>query len=430
MYEGQALHRHGRHDTGGSTTSQDNRASALFHDAEEQSLRTKGGSIDFGARKNISSISAGNNNNIINSGISTASGSISNSSSGPGSGPLSKSGSGVAATVSAFTSRIASYFSAAMTRPRTSSVRLPLYENNSNRVSPRLRNGSPPKVRRKRSMLLNQVKYSSLWRFRSTSMRTWKSVLRVMVGCMGLVTLFLYFFVYEPHVEVQFYPRSWIEREVRPVEPLAGCFDTARVSPRYNLTQARIPKRTEVQAGMPMRLGLDCYDFAGTVQPAPRHGPPIGSPPPERVNFHTYWRADLVPFGERQEWMVKSFFATQDLARSRLILWSNGDLRSNEMVRRWARKYPDAFQLKIVDVEALARGTALEASDLLYAKDSKAWVDGDLVRLLVTWAYGGVWVDMDSLLTRDLSPLLEHEFVTQWDCYGMRPFTFLFRFVM
>ena len=77
-----------------------------------------------------------------------------------------------------------------------------------------------------------------------------------------------------------------------------------------------------------------------------------------------------------------------------------------------------ASKLKIVDVESLAKGTALEASDLLYAKDSKAWVDGDLVRLLVTWVYGGVWVDMDSLLTRDLSPLLEHEFVTQWDCYG------------
>jgi hypothetical protein len=71
-----------------------------------------------------------------------------------------------------------------------------------------------------------------------------------------------------------------------------------------------------------------------------------------------------------------------------------------------------------VDVELLAKGTALEGSDLLYAKDSKAWVDGDLVRLLVTWAFGGVWVDMDSLLTRDLAPLLEHEFVTQWDCYG------------
>lgn len=74
--------------------------------------------------------------------------------------------------------------------------------------------------------------------------------------------------------------------------------------------------------------------------------------------------------------------------------------------------------LKVVDYEQLAQGTELANSELLRIKDTKAWVDGDLVRLLVLWAYGGVWVDMDSLLTRDLAPLLEHEFVTQWDCYG------------
>ena len=88
-------------------------------------------------------------------------------------------------------------------------------------------------------------------------------------------------------------------------------------------------------------------------------------------------------------------------------------------LRKWLRKYPDAFHVMLVDAEVLARGTALEGNSLLRARDNRAWVDGDLIRLLVTWAYGGVWVDMDSLLTRDLSPLLEHEFVTQWDCYGM-----------
>ena len=55
---------------------------------------------------------------------------------------------------------------------------------------------------------------------------------------------------------------------------------------------------------------------------------------------------------------------------------------------------------------------------MLNLNDKKAWVDGDLIRLPLLWQYGGVWVDMDSLLTRDMSPLLEHEFVTQWDCYG------------
>ena len=141
-------------------------------------------------------------------------------------------------------------------------------------------------------------------------------------------------------------------------------------------------------------------------------------PPEERTQFHTYWRTDLVPFGERQEWMLKSFFATQDTSRSRLVLWSNGDLSHNPVLQKWLRLYPEAFVLREVNYAALARGTELEGSELLKVNDRRAWIDGDLVRLLVIWVHGGVWIDMDSLLTRDLAPLLEHEFVTQWDCYG------------
>jgi hypothetical protein len=118
--------------------------------------------------------------------------------------------------------------------------------------------------------------------------------------------------------------------------------------------------------------------------------------------------------------MLKSFFATQDLARSNLILWSNGDLSNNPNIQPFLRAYPDSFEVRIVDVDELASETALERSKLLRAKDKRAWTDGDLVRLLVTWAHGGVWVDMDTLFTRDLTPLLEHEFVTQWDCYGKK----------
>lgn len=59
-----------------------------------------------------------------------------------------------------------------------------------------------------------------------------------------------------------------------------------------------------------------------------------------------------------------------------------------------------------------------EGSEYLELKDEKAWLDGDIIRLLVIWHEGGTWVDMDTLWTRDFHPLLEHEFVTQWDCYG------------
>ncbi|OBZ67485.1 hypothetical protein A0H81_12600 [Grifola frondosa] len=188
-------------------------------------------------------------------------------------------------------------------------------------------------------------------------------------------------FLWEPHIELAFYSR-------------------ARVSPSYNVSEAVYGrKKTEVHSGVPMRLGMDCYDFAGTIKPesSRSHGHVLAD---DRVQYHTYWRTDLAPFGERQEWMLKSFFATQNTENTRLILWSNGDLS--------------------IDFDNLARGTALEGSELLRVHDTKAWIDGDLVRLLAIWTYGGVWVDMDSLLTRDLAPLLEHEFVTQWDCYDKK----------
>lgn len=219
--------------------------------------------------------------------------------------------------------------------------------------------------------------------------------------------------VWEPHIELAFYSRDWIQSEIEPILPLAGCFDPARVSPRYNVSDALYgPKRTEVHAGLPLRLGMDCYDFAGTIA-----GGAAPEPDGARTHYHTYWRTDLAPFGERQEWMLKSFFATQDTDAARLVLWSNGDLSGNAILAKWRRRYPGAFELRVVDYDALAQGTELEGSELLRVKDARAWIDGDLVRLLVLWAYGGVWVDMDSLLTRDLAPLLEHEFVTQWDCY-------------
>ncbi|KNZ78007.1 hypothetical protein J132_02650 [Termitomyces sp. J132] len=177
-------------------------------------------------------------------------------------------------------------------------------------------------------------------------------------------------------------------------------------------------RRNEIQAGLPLKRGLDCYNFAGTIQV---HRDDMRSHgwvhPDARTQFHTYWRTDLVPFGPRQEWMIKSFFATQDIGASRLIVWSNGDLSDNEILRDYVDRYPDAFALRVVDMAALARSTALDGSELLKLKDKKAWLDGDLLRLLLLWNYGGVWIDMDSLLTRDLTPLLEHEFVTQWDCY-------------
>lgn len=224
---------------------------------------------------------------------------------------------------------------------------------------------------------------------------------------------------YEPHFELSFYERAWVKSELEPIKPLKGCFDPTHVSKLYNLTESVYGKtRTEVHSGLAMKMGMDCYDFAGTIKPSRSDWDGLAGDG-ERVNYHTYWRVDLAPFAEKQEWMLKSYFATQDIQRSKLIMWSNGDLSGNQVLQMWLRRFPDAFELRIVDIKELSRGTELEDSPMLQLNDKKAWVDGDLIRLLLLWQYGGVWVDMDSLLTRDMSPLLEHEFVTQWDCYGM-----------
>ncbi|KAJ7134294.1 glycosyltransferase family 32 protein [Mycena epipterygia] len=234
----------------------------------------------------------------------------------------------------------------------------------------------------------------------------------------SLLLLVLGFYLYEPHIELAFYSRTWTQKQIFPVPALSGCFDEARVSPPYNLSDGLYgPRRTEVQAGMSLRMGIDCYDFAGTIQSPPHPVSTEYVPPDARTQYHTYWRNDLAEFGPRQEWMLKSFFATQHLPTARLVLWSNGNLTPNEILTKYLNRFPDSFALRVVDMAVLARGTTLEGSPLLVQKDKKAWVDGDLVRLLLLWNFGGVWVDMDSLLTRDLAPLLEHEFVTQWDCY-------------
>ncbi|KAF9262302.1 glycosyltransferase family 32 protein [Marasmius fiardii PR-910] len=247
-------------------------------------------------------------------------------------------------------------------------------------------------------------------------------VLKYIIPC---IIIFILYWLYnhELHVELSAYSRDWVHQEAEPVKPLSGCFTEGRVSDKYNISEALYgPRHNEIQAGMSLRFGLDCYELAGTIQSPSNTKGDKPLPGDERVQYHTYWRSDLAPFGVSQEWMIKSFFATQNIHTSRLVLWSNGDLSGNEILNKYLRRFPHTFTLKIVDISSLAVGTVLEKSRLLKSKDAKGWLDEDLIRLLILWNYGGVWVDIDSLLTRDLEPLLEHEFVTQWDCYDKKDF--------
>ncbi|KAF8324842.1 glycosyltransferase family 32 protein [Cantharellus anzutake] len=238
-----------------------------------------------------------------------------------------------------------------------------------------------------------------------------------------ILALLWFFYRWELHFEISLISRPWIRQGVTKIEPLLGCFSPERLNAdgnQYNFTLARAPKTYDVQSGLQLRHNMDCYNLAGTIPsplPSPHGSPSL--PRSERTNYHTYWPSDLLPFDERHEWTLKSFFATQNIRESTLIIWTDDAsvLMTRPRIAIFLAAYPEAFEVRTVEVDTLAHRTPLHGSPLLKSSDQKTWIGSDLLRLLVLWAHGGIWIDMDSLLTRDLNPLLEHEFVTQWDCY-------------
>lgn len=145
------------------------------------------------------------------------------------------------------------------------------------------------------------------------------------------------------------------------------------------------------------------------------------APPAAPTTFHMYWRQQRAglfrrarPFGRKQALPVKAFFATQDLSRCSLTMWSDGDLSDSE----WLRPFVDRIAFREYRPELEVRGTAIEAHpETFRQQDRRVWRDGDLFRILILHRYGGVYVDMDMVLLRSLGPLLDTEFIYQWEDY-------------
>lgn len=231
-----------------------------------------------------------------------------------------------------------------------------------------------------------------------------------------VVLLWLPTRVWELQVELAVYRKEWVRSDLldltSPEVDLVGtCFPPAVGGKAYSAGAAGL------QSTLALTHPGDCVAFASLLHAGPAERKP--------TTFHTYWRADLAPFGPRQALMIQSFLATQDLTSARLVLWTTGPLAS-PLLDSLLRDYPASVEVRIVDYGTLAAGTPLEGREDLLGpamRDTQAWLDGDLVRLLALWNEGGVWVDMDMLLVRDLAPLYAGEWVEQWDCYSACPRT-------
>jgi len=129
--------------------------------------------------------------------------------------------------------------------------------------------------------------------------------------------------------------------------------------------------------------------------------------PSEKVNFHVYSEIR----NEKEQLCIDSYFATQNLDHTNLILWSDWDVRDNERLA----PYKDHIDFRVYDPLEEAKGTVLEEhTEQLTATDSLYYLKSDLLRLLCCHKYGGIWIDMDIVLLRDFKPLLDQEYLYMW----------------
>lgn len=129
--------------------------------------------------------------------------------------------------------------------------------------------------------------------------------------------------------------------------------------------------------------------------------------PNEVINFHVYTEVR----NEKELYCIKSYFATQNLDKTKLIIWSDYDISTQENLKEFSNK----IDFRVYDPIKESIGTILEGKvDKLLAKDSRHYLQSDLLRLLALHKYGGIWIDMDILLLRDFKPILDQEYLYQW----------------
>jgi hypothetical protein len=129
--------------------------------------------------------------------------------------------------------------------------------------------------------------------------------------------------------------------------------------------------------------------------------------------YHFYWSG---PFTTKQAFAVKSLLATQG-SRGEVILWldaENGypDHDENPILRSLAGE----VSVRPFDPASDCIGTPLEGRTDLQQHPSPL-ERANLLRLATLFKYGGVYLDLDTMLIRDLGELFDQPFMTDDFCY-------------
>ena len=130
--------------------------------------------------------------------------------------------------------------------------------------------------------------------------------------------------------------------------------------------------------------------------------------PDEVTCFHLYTEVRT----PKELLAIKSYLATQNLEKTRLIVWSDYDISDQENIQ----PYKNFVDFKVYNPKELAVGTPLEGVDthLKTGGDHNHWMSSGVMRFLVLYKFGGVYFDMDMVLLRDFKPILNQDFAYQW----------------
>jgi len=129
--------------------------------------------------------------------------------------------------------------------------------------------------------------------------------------------------------------------------------------------------------------------------------------PKEITYFHVYSEIKT----EKELLCIESYLATQNLEKTKLILWSDYDITNTDLIK----PYKHLIDMRVYDFKKESKGTILEGNEILEnANDTKHYMKSGILRFLVTHNYGGVWLDMDMVLLRNFKPILDQEWAYMW----------------
>ena len=127
----------------------------------------------------------------------------------------------------------------------------------------------------------------------------------------------------------------------------------------------------------------------------------------EITYFHVYWYGKI---NRHQLCCIYSYLYSQNLSSTELWVWL--DINTYELSESHIPKHPNIKVKKYDPYKEVINTPFLGYKYLDQTKSLK--FRSDIARILVLYNYGGLYFDLDMLLLKDLTPLLDLEFCYSW----------------